>query len=476
MKIRVIIACILMVFAASVSAFALEETVITRDENLVTLDRAIEIAGMNNSEIKQAAAEVRISEAKLAKARGQGGFAFNLTGNYVRTVGGSEVSIPMHYHDTVGLVNATSATTFQPLTYFPVSGKPVTMDIAVSSNEQEGVSFVAKKPIWTFGKIQNNVRLNKAGVLSSGLAEKSTRLSVALKVKQAYYQYLLATEFQKVAQDTYDQAKAHYDAAKARFDVGASPKFDLIRADVDVASAAEDLVTAKKGVNLARMALNNAMGIDVNAQTRVIRPTSSGDISLQTDQLVTIALGKRPDLKQLLVGQRQAQIGANLARLLPTIAFQGTYAFLNTGSAFSQQDTWQLVLAADVPLFDSGVAHADVSQAKRTLEKLKQTEVQARDGISLQVNEAFLGMKESGARKETSAAILAQAEEAVRMAEAGYKEGVTTNLDVIDAQHGLNGARLNNAQAWFDFELAKAKLLNAVGVESEDELSAAAQK
>jgi len=65
---------------------------------------------------------------------------------------------------------------------------------------------------------------------------------------------------------------------------------------------------------------------------------------------------------------------------------------------------------------------------------------------------------------KTSEAILEQANEAVRMAEAGYKEGVTTNIELIDAQQGLDGVRLNHARALFDYQVSLAKLANAVGV------------
>ena len=122
-------------------------------------------------------------------------------------------------------------------------------------------------------------------------------------------------------------------------------------------------------------------------------------------------------------------------------------------------------------MFDSGASRARVRQAKQTREKLAETEAQLRDGITLQVGEAYLSMNEANARRSSTAAILAEAEEAVRMAETGYKEGVTTNLDVIDAQNGLSMARLNNAQAKFDYEVAKARLLNAVGAEDESELT-----
>lgn len=468
---------------AATATFAFEEKTITLGDNTtLTLDKAIGLAYQYNLDIRNSMTDRDISYYKVREARSQGGFTANLTGNYIRTIGGSDISLPLAMYDptmlsTVG-ATPTIFSTFDTVTHTAsasttvlVGANPTLQTIDLLAKEQKGASFVLKKPIWTFGKLENNVRLNSAGLESSGLALKRTKLDVALKVRQSFYQYLLAQEFLSVSNDTVKQSQAHYDAAKARFEAGASPKFDVIRAEVDSASANESVAKAQKGVELARMALNNTMGIKVNAPTVIIAPEASEEITMPVDMLIAMAFEKRPEIKQVKLGQYQAELGAKLSRMLPTLGFQGTYTFLNKGSAFGQQNTWQLVLAVDLPVFDSGQAHTKVRQAQETRLKLEQTEAQLRDGINLQVNEAYLSMLEAKARMETSGAIENSAKEAVRMARAGYTEGVTPYLDLLDAEHGLSGASLNRAQARFDYEIAKARLLDAVGVESASDLN-----
>jgi outer membrane protein len=82
------------------------------------------------------------------------------------------------------------------------------------------------------------------------------------------------------------------------------------------------------------------------------------------------------------------------------------------------------------------------------------------------LNQAYLGLIEAGERIDTSEAILASAEEGYRMAEVGFKEGVTTSIDLLDAEHGLTQAKLNRAKANFDYETQKARLARSCGLES----------
>jgi outer membrane protein TolC len=187
------------------------------------------------------------------------------------------------------------------------------------------------------------------------------------------------------------------------------------------------------------MALNNAMGLDVNSPTDVESPQPELDIADDARALIEKAYTRRPEFKQLALGRRQAEIGGKMSKLLPSggvVGFQGSYALLNEGSTFGQQDSWQLAIGADIPMYDSGLAHNKVRQSAYTVEKLDKQKKQLKEYVALQVNEAYLSMNEAKARVDTSSAILAQAEEAVRMAETGYEEGVTTNIDVIDAQPG----------------------------------------
>jgi outer membrane protein TolC len=82
------------------------------------------------------------------------------------------------------------------------------------------------------------------------------------------------------------------------------------------------------------------------------------------------------------------------------------------------------------------------------------SEIDLKEGISLQISQAYLSLVEAELRLDTSAAMLEAAEEAYRMAA----------IDLIDAEHALTQARLNRAKSKYDYEAAKAKLASACGL------------
>ena len=89
---------------------------------------------------------------------------------------------------------------------------------------------------------------------------------------------------------------------------------------------------------------------------------------------------------------------------------------------------------------------------------------QIRDGIELEVRQAYLSMKEAEARIGTSQVAVSKAEEDLKASQAKYYAGVGTHIDVIDAQTALTQANTNTTQASYDYNVNKAKLEKAIGL------------
>jgi len=123
-------------------------------------------------------------------------------------------------------------------------------------------------------------------------------------------------------------------------------------------------------------------------------------------------------------------------------------------------------MGAQFRVFDNGISQAKIAQSDKTYKKLLLNETDLREGIALEVKQAYMSIIEAGQRIETSAAIYAAAEEGYRIRNVGFKEGVSTGIELLDAEHQLTQARLGKANANFDYEIQKARLARACGVES----------
>ncbi len=106
---------------------------------------------------------------------------------------------------------------------------------------------------------------------------------------------------------------------------------------------------------------------------------------------------------------------------------------------------------------------AQVSQARLRVEQFQEQHKDLSDQVRLDVQNAYLKVKETADRIRTTETAVTQAEENLRLNEERYKENVGTATDVIDADTLLTRTRVNYFTALYDHQMAKAELMWAIG-------------
>jgi outer membrane protein len=147
------------------------------------------------------------------------------------------------------------------------------------------------------------------------------------------------------------------------------------------------------------------------------------------------------------------------------LSLAGTNGWSDTEFPGAKNSNWMVSLNLSLNVFDSGLTRSQVKQAEYGVISSQEQARQTRDGVALEVRDAYLSMKEAEKRIETSKVAVDQAEEDYKIAEVRYTAGVGTNLDVIDAQLSLAQAKTNYTQALYDFNTSKAKLEKAMGID-----------
>jgi len=441
--------------------------------DVLSLEEALSVAYENNREIIEARQQAGISRQDVKEAKSNKGFSMGFQGSYRQVE--DEMSFPATvpnptYNELADtgqgiIVNPSASPADCADGDCVVTFPPTVINSAIGEKVNKDVNLVISRPLYTFGKIEGAISISKLKQESDRIGIDLAVNNVYYQVREAYYSCMLTDDVVEVARKGLEQAQAHLDAAKSRFKHGVAPKLDVIRAEVEVAQAEEQLTTAKKGRDLSYRNLNNILGLPLGTKLSLVAPEATEPTSLQSlDYYKELALSNRIEVRQLDLALEQVRRGAKISRMRPTVAFSANYSVLSEGSTFAVENAWTGMIMVDLPVFDSGNAKAKVRKAYATAELLETNKTRLIEGIQLQVEEAWLSVEEAWKRVKTSEAILEQANEAVRMAEAGYKEGVTTNIELIDAQQGLDGVRLNHARALFDYQVSLAKLANAVGV------------
>jgi len=456
----------LPIFAAEGGGGAKFPSEITLADAPLTLQRSIDTALINSRMLKENNLDFQASQKKITETRNNFGFKLDWSANRQRVHNDSKFTMGSTYYD-VSPIDPSNPLGLYGIT-FPPQPKVAYTEIPMSKKWGGGSQFDLQRSVYTFGVERDAIDATRRQRDISGLDVEIGRLDLIENVKKSFFNVLLMEELVNVQEEAVKQAETHLAAAKSRFEVGATPKIEVISADVEVASAKEQLTSAIKNLDLVKMAFNNTLGLPVESNTKVSEAGAYEKIMLKPmDFYLDMAYKNRPEIKKLKAYQELTLIGKRLNKNKPAVGLSGNWTFYNRGSGlFGSEHTWYLAMGAQFRVFDNGISQAKIAQSDKTYKKLLLNETDLREGIALEVKQAYMSIIEAGQRIETSAAIYAAAEEGYRIRNVGFKEGVSTGIELLDAEHQLTQARLGKANANFDYEIQKARLARACGVES----------
>jgi len=338
--------------------------------------------------------------------------------------------------------------------------------VSLGSKDNTTGTLTVAKPLYTGGRIPAAARQARAGADATLAGLQRTRQTVTNDVQRAYYGALVAADFVAVAEGALTSAREHLRVAQARQDAGVAPRFDVLRAKARGAQSEQALIQARNGLNLARAALNHAMGVGQDREfvltTPLAEPTDTAGLDLTA--LVSRARETRPEIHQTQALIEAAGAGVSLARSAkhPTLGVAWMYSRPLETSAF-QVSNWTLALTAGLNIFDGRQTSAAVSRARHERERARGLLEQVRQGIALQVRQAYLDLDSARERITAATAGVTEAEEAHRVAGLRYEAGVGISVEVIDAEVAVASAGNDYARAVYDYNVAAAQLEYAVG-------------
>ncbi|MBO5650253.1 MAG: TolC family protein, partial [Selenomonas sp.] len=349
------------------------------------------------------------------------------------------------------------------------------------AERQDGnqVSLSGKLPLYSGGKNQANIKKAKIGVESASLTTQREQENLKLNVIKAYYDALESKKTVGVRQETVDKYQEHYTNVSQLYAAGSKAKIDVIRSQVELSDARQNLIKAENSYEVDLAELRNYLNIDRSEPLNLTTDFSYLAFDKDMSACLDYAYANRKDLqvdKNKLLQQEQA-IKAAKAGYLPTLN-------LSVGLSDSQRfhpssensHTASAALGLDWNIFDSGVTRAQVKSAETDRDIAKLNYLKDKEDIDLAVRQAYYNMREAEKRFNSTQDAVHQAEEDAFIAREKYRAGEGLMLDIIDAQEALSTARLNYISAQYDYARYKATVENAMGVElTREEKDAAAR-
>lgn len=420
------------------------------------LARALE----SSDEVRLAAAQVEVADAQLGVARATALPQLRLATTY------------QHAYENAR-AQAVGQVFNQPNTY--------------------NANLVLSQSLFQGGRVVAGLRAAGATRQASRLDAQEARASVALGVQRAYLAALLADRVAAIQQGNLDIAQARLAQVEQFFTAGRVARYDVLRARVERANLEPAVIEARGVRELALLELKRLLNLPVESPL-ALTTTLDGAAALAAagtlDSLATAA--NRPAVRAAELELLARREGVRIARadLLPTlsVAFtNGLQAFPPPGLGFPsrrgasaaefcdpptagrvcQNGGWfsdrALSLTMSWPLFDGLRAKSaiDLAQAQASLAEAQLR--QERERVAVEAAEGRTALASARATFAARRATSEEAQEAFDLATLRFQRGLSTQLEVSDAQLALLTARTGEARATSDLYLAAAGLARALG-------------
>lgn len=370
-----------------------------------------------------------------------------------------------------------------PITHQPVTtpdGTPIPSEVALIPKEAmefdiHNVFFGAvtlTQPIYMGGKIVAMNRLAKIQEEANRMLQENESQNVIYAVDAAYWTLVSLNAKHRLAKSYVNLLDTLDRNVKLMLDQGVATRSDLLSVDVKLNEANVDLLKVENGLSLSRMALAQICGLpvhsDINvADEGVAQAIPSAEIATRYN--MEEVYSRRPDLRALEMASEATvqQKRVALSEMLPNIALIGSYSFTNPnmfdgfknrfGGAFS------VGVMVKIPLWHWG-GNYNGYRAARSAETISKIQVaDAREKIDLQVSQAAYKAQEAVKTYLATESNLAKAQENLRTATLGFREGVITTDDVMAAQTAWLKAHSENIDAMIDVKLCDVYLSKVLG-------------
>ena len=328
------------------------------------------------------------------------------------------------------------------------------------------------QPVFMGGAI---IAMNKMADLGEELACNSaeqTRQQTLYSIDQTYWQVVSLRHKQKLAEGYLDLVKKLDDDVQKMIQEGVATRSEGLSVSVKVNEAEMMLTKVNDGLVLSKMLLCQLCGMPVSEQIiladeekETLETVTEVTPQMEVDQ----ALENRPELRQLqnVVDMSKQLTNILKAGNLPQVMLTGGYLVSNPNlyNGFQRKfgGVWNVGVMVRVPIWNWGdVAYkVRASKGATTIARLKMDD--AREKITLQVNQSNFQVQEANKKLEMAKVNIQKADENLRTANLGFREGVISSTTVMEAQTAWLQAQSQRIDAEIDVKLSQVNLQKALG-------------
>ena len=317
--------------------------------------------------------------------------------------------------------------------------------------------------ITDFGKTGNLIASSKLQEKAQNVNALATTEDVVIATDQAFFDALQAQALLKVAEQNVTTRQTTQTLVSALTNNKLKSTLDLSFADVNLSQAKLLMLDAQNNADSTMAALDAVLGLDKQvAYTLEDDHTAMQPPPPDADQLTQLALGQRPDLQALHYSQQAAVKFSHAQRdqMLPTISAAGTVGSVPfRPSAYYLTNWWGGIgVNMNIPIFNGFLYSAQAKEASIRAQAVSEQSRDLRDRIVRDVRTAWLAANTAYQRVAVTDELLKEANLALSLAQTRYRLGLSSIVELSQAQFQQTDAAIGNTDAQYQYRLALATL------------------
>jgi len=434
---RKIIFVLFTIFITQNLLSAGEKKVITN----LTLDKAIEIALKENSQVKIARYDVDKSESKLTESYSSLFPSISAEGTYIRNIKKPVFFLPDFFGGT-GQV------------------RPIEIGATNSYTGQLKVGM----PIF-IGQAYTGIVMSKLGLELSNLTYEETLAQIRLNTTKAFLDVLLTRETEKFIKQSYENALRNLENASKLNKQGLLSDFEYMSAQVEVEKIKPNVLQAEYTYQTALNFLKSLLNLSSDDSIEVVGSIESFFTSKTLPQLDSYVVENTFTLKKLGLQKQIADKNIMLQRWghFPSLVAFGSYQ-IQTQAEDYNFNAYRWVKSASVgltlsfPIFSGFGVKSRVEQAEIQSKQLEETINYTKKQLDITITNTKNRMATALEKIEAQKLNREKARVNYRIAEVRYNEGMSTQLEISNANVNLLSAELGYAQSIYEYLVAQAEL------------------
>ncbi|MEO8449148.1 MAG: TolC family protein [Gemmatimonadota bacterium] len=455
----------------------------------LSLDEALQLARPASEAV--AIARVGISRARADKIRAKSEMYPQITGSasYARQIKSQFQTASVAPDTTTGPPAPSSCPAFGGDPTRPIEERLAALETAVECTtivnpfaafsslpfgrkNNYTLGLAGSQTLYDGGRIFGQIKAAEAGQRTAAIALTAAEAQVLLDVTQAYSDAALGDRLLAIGEATLAQSDTTLAQTKLRREVGTVPEFDLLRAQVARDNQRPIVITRRTQRDLAYVRLKQLLNLPLEQE-----------LTLTSELLTDTTLSRVPTLAQAVAATpdtaaehrsavRAATEAIHAQEGFESAARAGRMPSVVLSSQFSRfaypskglpgwndfLSDWRVSLGLTVPLFTGGRLGGERLAAKANLDEAKIRRTQITKAAALDTRNALAELEGAEASWRASEGTSTQAARAYQIADLRFREGISTQTELLDARIALQQAEVNRAQAARDLQIARVRI------------------